>query len=619
MRRSCILVPIVEILLVLLGACGSGPNYQLPQKPPPAQPPPTAQQSGSVTVTPQYAAMQPGDTTKFSAWSSLAGTLEWMVNGIPGGNASVGIIDVNGNYVAPRSASSTNVVISAVLASASAANFATAVVAVIQPGQLTHTPNPQVVAYSIYLPAPGKVSVRFGTASQLTSEEETPSPNGGMVHVYVAGMLAQTAYHMQAIVAMNNGSSLTDVDHVFTTGSAPATSQVQISTLSGRTPSSGVELFDTVVPHTAAQLFATDLQGNVLWTYRYQGSAVDAIQGAKMLSNGHFLLLISFTSSLPTTVLSNLPAGTIDVIREVDLAGNTVRELSLDQLGRSLAADGYNFVLQGFHHDVLPLPNGHTLLLADMRVPYTNLPGYPGTTSVLGDVLVDVDQNFNPTWVWNSFEHLDVNRHPMNFPDWTHGNAMLYSADDHNLLFSVRHQNWIVKIDYQDGKGSGDILWRLGPGGDFRLLGGTDPTDWFYAQHGPSFFSSNTSGVFQLGVMDNGDDRQFPAGVLCDQAGQPPCHYSTAPVLEVDENAMTATLLSNYTPPPELYSYFGGNVDSLANGDIEADFCAVKTGATVQEVNESTGVAQVVWQAVAPGAAQFRTERLASLYPGIQW
>jgi hypothetical protein len=125
------------------------------------------------------------------------------------------------------------------------------------------------------------------------------------------------------------------------------------------------------------------------------------------------------------------------------------------------------------------VPNGHWLLLTNIRVPFTDLPGYPGSTSVLGDVLVDVDRSFNPTWVWTTFDHLDVNRHPFNFPDWTHGNAVLYSAGDHNLLFSMCHQNWIIKIDYQDGKGSGDILWRLGPAGDFKLLGGTDPTNWF--------------------------------------------------------------------------------------------------------------------------------------------
>ncbi len=618
MRRSGILVPFAGMLIVLLGSCGAGPNYQLPEKPPPTQPPPVAQQRGTVTVTPQYAAIGPGETIQFTAQSSLSGTLQWMVNSTPGGNSSVGLIDAKGTYTAPPTFS-INVVISVVLVSSPAANFATAVVAVIQSGQLTPTPNPQVVAYSIYLPAPGNVSVQFGTQNLMTSRQDTPSPNGGMVHVYVAGMIQHASYHMRAMVNLDNGASFIDANQTFNTGSAPGTSPLQITIPSGASPQSGVEIFDTVIPHTEAQLFATDLQGNVLWTYRYQGSAIDAIQAARPLPNGHFLLLISFASSLPTKRLSHLPSGTIDVIREVDLAGNTIRELSLAQLQQSLTAQGYSFTLQGFHHDVVPLPNGHVVLLADMREPYANLPGYLGTTSVLGDLLVDVDQKFNPTWVWNAFDHLDVNRHPMNFPDWTHGNAILYSADDHNLLFSMRHQNWIVKIAYQDGSGSGNILWRLGPGGDFKLVGGTDPTDWFYAQHGPSFFTKNTIGTFQLGVMDNGDDRQFPAGVTCDGPGQPPCHYSTVPVLQIDENAMTATLLSNYTPAAALYSYFGGNVEQLLNGDMEADFCSVKSGATIQETSESTGTTQVVWQAITPNAAQFRVQRLSSLYPGVRW
>src|SRR5579862_1630215 len=312
-KRPAIVAPLAGILLWLLSACGSGPNYQLLEKPPPAQPPPVAQRSGSVIITPQYVALPPGGSTKFSAQANGSGMLEWTVNGIPGGNSSVGSIDANGNYEAPKAPSSTNAVISAALTASPGTNFATAVVAMILPGQLTPTPNPQVVAYSIYLPAPGNVSVQFGTENRMTSQQATPSPNGGMVHVYVAGMLSQTLYHMHALVRLNNGASLADTDHTFTTGSKPGTSVVQISTPAGTAPEPGVELYDTVIPHTEAQLFATDLQGNVLWSYRYEGSTADAIQAARPLPNGHFLVLISFLSSLPPTQISNLPSGTLDV------------------------------------------------------------------------------------------------------------------------------------------------------------------------------------------------------------------------------------------------------------------------------------------------------------------
>ena len=118
----------------------------------------------------------------------------------------------------------------------------------------------------------------------------------------------------------------------------------------------------------------------------------------------------------------------------------------------------------------------------------------------------------------------------MGFPDWTHGNAILYSSDDGNLIVSLRHRNWLLKIDYANGSGQGDIIWHLGYQGDFALVGGTDPTDWFYAQHGPSFASTSTSGSFTLAVFDYGDDRVFPSGVTCGTSGNPPCHYSTAPI-----------------------------------------------------------------------------------------
>ena len=49
----------------------------------------------------------------------------------------------------------------------------------------------------------------------------------------------------------------------------------------------------------------------------------------------------------------------------------------------------------------------------------------------------------------------------------------------------LRNQDWVVKINYDSGEGNGDVLWRLGSGGDFKLVSPT-PTLWFSHQHDPA-------------------------------------------------------------------------------------------------------------------------------------
>lgn len=626
---SVALAVVVSAGAMLVAGCGVtlGPGA-VTQKPPTSKPP-VASQSGTVTMTPAYAALGPGQTVTFRATVAGAGTLQWSVDGIAGGNATVGTVTGAGVYTAPASiAQSENVTVTAALSGSATQDFATSVASVINPGVVLKTKNPQVATYSIYLPAPGKVAIDFGKASSYgftTWEQPTPSANGGSVTTEVAGMLGNTPYHMSASVTLDDGATFQDVDHVFTTGTPPQTSVVTAQTMSGQYPQPGIEMWNTILPQGDSQLFATDLAGHVIWTYTYAGTPIDLVQGFQPLANGDFLLPISYLSSLKSSG-SFLDAGTINAVREIDLAGDTIRELTMDQLNQELAAKGYNLTLKSFHHSALELPNGHLVLLAAYPKQFTNLPGYPGTTTVTGDVLVDVNRSLQPDWVWNSFDHLDVNRHPMNFPDWTHSNDILYSPDDHDLLLSMRHQNWIIKIDFADGQGSGAVLWRLGEGGDFTLMKNgqvdTNPADWFYAQHGMNFFSSSTSGIFTLGMMDNGNDRHFRTGsVLCKPPTattptNPEC-YSTMPVLQVNESGKTATLLENYTPPDTYFSFFGGDAEKLANGDPEVDFCAPLKGAIVQELTPDAS--QVVWQATTAGADQFRVQRLGSLYPGVTW
>ena len=582
--RSGFVIFLAAMFVVILGSGCSSSNKPL-------------------SISPTSVALAPGQTMQFEL--SERKKVTWSVGGVAGGNPTVGTIDANGKYTAPSANTSTKVMVTA---TAGMDSQASAQVLVVAPGIVAPTANPQVALYTISVPDDASVTIQFGQTTNygLTTWSQPALEAGGAVAIFVAGMLANTPYHMQATVKFNSGLTFADMDHTFTTGTSPADQLAKLTTTTtpGMTPQSGVELLDQLGIGTSSfNVAVTDLSGNVLWTYNPALPAVEA-NPAQLMPNGHFL--INF---------SGQPDGTNSVIQEVDLGGNVIWQMTAAQLNQALAAatcNECNVTIVGTHHDFTILPSGHLVVIA------ATVQVVSGTT-VTGDVLIDLDQNHKPVWAWNEFNHLDINRRPYLYPDWTHTNAVIYSADDGNLIISIRHQNWLVKVDYANGKGAGDIIWRLGYQGDFALQGGTDPTDWFYAQHAPSFVTANTTGKFSLVLFDNGDDRVFPAGVTCGTAGQPSCLYSTVPIFQLDESAKTATLA--FQPTSQFYSFFGGNAEVLKNGNVEYDESGVplpNVGGTIFEITQ-TSPPQTVWQMQIAGQDVYRGMRIPSLYPGVQW
>jgi arylsulfate sulfotransferase len=310
----------------------------------------------------------------------------------------------------------------------------------------------------------------------------------------------------------------------------------------------------------------------------------------KFLPNGHIILMISE----PTSTL----------IRELDLAGNTIRELSATALAGEMQAAGFDFVPANYTHDLVPLANDHLIVITNFYKSFTDLPGYPGTIGVVGDGIVDLDQNWNPEWAWNSFDHLDVNRHLNGLPDWTHGNAIVYVPDG-NLLLSMRHQSWVLKIDYNNGSGAGDILWKLGYQGDFALTQAGIPTDdpslWFSFQHFPSLISQ-TGSQTSLTIWDNGDNRPLDAnGTVCGAApAYTPC-YSRATIFQLDESTSPPTADLAWANAPGYYGTWGGSINQLANTNVEFDANSLlvpPAAGIASEVLEVTqdSTAQTVWK-----------------------
>lgn len=480
---------------------------------------------------------------------------------------------------------------------------------------VTSTGNPLVAQVLVRTECAGQAMVEFGPDTSYGRSTAWYALPGslGTTSILVAGMKASTTYHLRA-QAQCGDTTLNSGDLTFTTGALPSTIpfpalQVSRPNPSSSSESAGIELIDTTVPNiNLMQGFFTDRDGNPIWYY-------DVGQGNypfpfKLLPNGHFVFNI-----VP-------PSPGVAILREVDLAGNSIREMNANQLAQKMQSAGFDFTPTFYHHDMLPLDNGHLIVLMNFSKSFTNLPGYPGTIEVIGDGLVDLDPNWNPVWAWNSFDYLDVNRHLNGLPDWTHSNAVIYSPSDGNLLLSMRHQSWVLKIDYENGGGSGNVLWRLGYQGDFALMQGDDPSLWFSFQHFPSLINQNGSQT-TLAVWDNGDNRVLDtSGTICGTSSTPAC-YSRATIFQIDESGMVADLL--WADAPGYFSEWGGSVVQLSNGNVEFDINSPlippgpNVASEVQEVTQ-TGTPQTVWKMDIPlPSYAYRAYRFPSLYPGVTW
>jgi hypothetical protein len=360
---------------------------------------------------------------------------------------------------------------------------------------------------------------------------------------------------------------------------------------------------------------ATDLSGNVVWYLPEHDRTL-----TRMLSGGRFLILSGGI---------NEENSRMQALSEMDLAGNTMRETNIYRVAEQLEARGLQSVckpngqqcLSGFHHEAIRLPNGHTVAIVSLERIFPK--GGQGSTdpvNIIGTVLVDLDEDFQVKWFWNSFDHLDVRRAAIGDEkcrgtvggggcsaifltpvanDWLHANSLSYTRPDGNLTISLPEQDWVIKIDYNNEKGTGKVLWRLGEGGDLK----TDSTDeypWFSYQHDAGF---EPAGSDTLLLLDNGQ-RHRKKNPKANTRGQ---------LWKIDEKARSARLVMN--ADLGVYSPWVGSAQRLSNGNFH-----FATGALLNDTSfggrsiETTADGKVVYELEIAGALMYRSNRIADLY-----
>lgn len=481
---------------------------------------------------------------------------------------------------------------------------------------VTPTAHPLVALFSAPpCPAGQQFRVAFRPVGGNEMNHTSPQDCRGTVsqNIYVAGMQADTPYEMRPEVL--HGSQVEAGTWLpYHTGMIDSKLPPIRVTVPRSSADQGAEPLLISASMEPWPMVATDGEGHVIW-YGPDSSFL-----TRVLPDGHFLALADGNNSENDMKRTQL-------VREFDLAGHTVRETNISRVADQLTSRGISSsckkgsseCVPGFHHEAIRLPNGHTLAMAGLERMLPSPTGSKEKVDILGDLIIDLDEDFQVTWMWNSFDHLDVKRASLGkekcregagddgctpvflaheAEGWLHSNSLAYMPATGDLLVSMPEQDWVIKVDYKDGKGSGNVLWRLGAGGDFTARS-DDPNPWFSYQHDVRLQPGTTD---MISLLDDGRRRK-EKNPQANNRGQ---------VWKIDEKTKTASLV--YNADLGVFSAAVGSAQQLTNGNYSFEAGLINPGpALYSEAIETSPEGKVVYAQRLDGLT-YRSFRVADLY-----
>ncbi|TDX60803.1 arylsulfotransferase ASST [Methylosinus sp. sav-2] len=372
----------------------------------------------------------------------------------------------------------------------------------------------------------------------------------------------------------------------------------------------GATIYDPARAYNSYVLFAggddvtrlVDLTGKVVREWKYTGQPVSFIDPALVEgARGHIFVTLESEEGRGTDLTPGRAQTRVrKTVGEVDWDGKPVWSFG------SAAPGG----VARQHHDITRLPNGNTLLLANISYP---LPGF-AAPQVLDDVAYEANPDGDIVWTWAASDHLDeigftadelkLIKGSKN-PDYLHVNDLKPVGPNHwhdegdarfapdNLIFDSRNGNFIAIVDRKTRK----IVWTLGPHFPLVSEDGTTtsrkvprPVDQISGQHDAQIIPKGLPGAGNLLVFDNQGEAGYPRASVTYTGG--------SRVLEIDP--VTKQIVWQYTgassgnPGWTFRSTHISNARRLPNGNTFID------EGQIGRFFQVTPEGEIVWEYLNP-------------------
>ena len=274
------------------------------------------------------------------------------------------------------------------------------------------------------------------------------------------------------------------------------------------------------------------------------------------------------------------------------------------------------------HHDICPMPNGNVLMVAWEKKSQAE-GAAAGRQNLNGEIWPEQIIEVQPTgpttgdivWRWHLWDHIiqdvnpsipnygviaqhpekiDINKGtiPQNNGDWIHVNALDYSPELDQIVFSSNSLDEIFIINHgittEEAAGeAGDFMYRWGNPSNYERKG----THVLWNVHGVNWIDQGLQGAGNLLLFNNGNDDNSSDLIEFIPPIQADGTY------EIVGNQPFAPIPGDYVFFYESNDFHGdhlGGVYRLPNGNT------IATNGPGQEIRELDAQGQVVWQHFLP-------------------